>query len=242
MAKPQSKTPKTTRKVTSVAIAVGAKVDEKLVKEVVEHIHAILIKTLHKGLSEIGEYVFSKFFNSDPEMLHSKSHGKGVSFRSLLARCETLALPLRRSALHNAVGVAAMQHQITGKDVAYKQLPPSHQVALLPLRDPEKVEKAAKTALSKRLSVLQVKAAVKEETAKAPKDGDREKRGPKPKPLIVKTLDRSLSLFTLESGRRSFTKAHVEELNDEQAKTALKSAEGLVESLEKLIVKLRERV
>ena len=86
----------------------------------------------------------------------------------------------------------------------------------------------------KGLSVRALKAEVKEELSKLEKDP----RGRKPKPLIIKTLSRSLKLFTLESGRKSFRKADIDELSDQEKKDALKAANELIKSLEGLVGKL----
>jgi len=200
-------------------------------------IQTTLIKTLHKGVAEIGDYVFDRFFGGDPERLHSRAPNKNASFRSLLERCESVDLPLRQTALYEAVASAAMRSLLPARDSAYKKLPPSHQAALLPLRDPERVEKFAERALQKGLSVRDVREAVSKEMAGT----NGEQGGRRKKPLIVKTLNRSLALFTLESGRRSFTKAHVEELNDTEARQALTSARDLITSLQKLVEKLEAR-
>jgi hypothetical protein len=60
-----------------------------------------------------------------------------------------------------------------------------------------------------------------------PKDS----RGRPPTPVIVKTLNRSLKLFAFEGGKRSFTRADVDGLDDDQKRMAIRSAEALVEKL-----------
>lgn len=213
--------------------------DEKLVEEAVVWIREKVESTVHKGATEIGMYVLEKFFGGDPERVRSKNPYKNASFSGLIGRCETVEFPIAKSTLHNAVALAMMRQLIPGKGAAFPQLPPSHQTALLPLRDPAKVEKLAQRANTKALSVRELRALVTEEVARAPKDADG--RGRPPKPLIVKTLDRSLKLFTLESGRRSFTNAHVKDLSDDQKKHALKAASDLVTSLNQLIEKLKQK-
>jgi hypothetical protein len=215
----------------------NGRTDKKLVDETVTWIQATLIRTLHRGIVEIGDYVFDHFFDGEPERLRSKAPNKNASFRSLLERCESVDLPLRQTALYAAVASAAMRRQLPARDAAYKRLPPSHQAALLPLREPEQVERLAERVLQKGLSVRDVREAVSREMV----HGDGPQGGRRRKPLIVKTLTRSLALFTLESGRRSFTKAQVEELSDTEARQALSSAQDLIASLQKLVEKLEAR-
>jgi uncharacterized protein with PIN domain len=56
----------------------------------------------------------------------------------------------------------------------------------------------------------------------------------------VKALDRTAALFA-DGGPRGFTKALVHELDDEQARMALKTARVLLTRLEGLIEKLEAR-
>jgi hypothetical protein len=58
--------------------------------------------------------------------------------------------------------------------------------------------------------------------------------------VIVKTLNRSLKVFTLEGGKRSFTKAQVEELDEQQKKEAVESAQRLIEQLKDLVTRLKK--
>lgn len=67
-----------------------------------------------------------------------------------------------------------------------------------------------------------------------------ESRGRAPTPVVVRTLNRSLKLFAFEAGKRSFTKADVEELDHEQRKNAIQSTEGLIEKLKDLLGKLKK--
>ena len=209
-------------------------VDEKLVDDSVQWIRETLAKTLHKGAMDVGTYVFDKFFGADIERVRSKNPYKNASFRTLAERCGTPELPISATWLHNAVNIVVFDRLLPKTATAYRQLPPSHQEALVRLRDPSKVEKFAERAYKKGLSVRALKAEVKEELSKLEKDP----RGRKPKPLIIKTLSRSLKLFTLESGRKSFRKADIDELSDQEKKDALKAANELIKSLEGLVGKL----
>jgi hypothetical protein len=56
----------------------------------------------------------------------------------------------------------------------------------------------------------------------------------------MKTLGHALKLFAFEGGKRSFTKADVEALDDEQRKDAIESTQDLIEKLEDLLGKLKK--
>ena len=216
---------------------VETRADEKLVEEAVDFIHKTIAETLDKGITTIGDYLLERFYNNDPDRVRSRNPHKEKSFRSLVERCETPELPISKTGLHRAVSAAVMRRTLPA-GAAFKLLPPSHQAMLLPLRDPEKVEKFAQRAVNKQMSVRGLHDIVVEEVANA-RQG--EPRGRKPLPVIVKTLSRSLKIFTFEGGRRSFTKTMVEELDEDQRKSALKSALGLQASLTKLIEKLEAK-
>ena len=211
--------------------------DRKLVDEAARWITEKVAATLKLGAQEVGEYVLDRFFGNDPTLARSRSPHKNASFRALAEKCGTPELPISKSWLNNAVGVALMLRQLPETAKVFKELLPSYQAALLPLRDPERVEKVAKHAVTKELSLRELRQAVAEEQAKTAKG---ESRGRPPMPLVVRTLNRSHKLFTFEGGKRSFTKADVEELDDEQRKKAIESTEGLIEKLRDLLGKLKK--
>ncbi|MBI4932497.1 MAG: hypothetical protein HY828_01385 [Actinobacteria bacterium] len=230
--KAQAKTEEEGKPVNPVA----EKEDKGLVEEAAEHITKILAETTYRGATEIGEYVLKHFFNDDAELAQSRDPYKNASYRSLTEKCETQQLPISRTTLYNAVAVVVRQRTLPDAK-AYKQLPQSHQVTLLPVKEPAKVETLAEKAMEKKLSVRQLKAEVKKVIAKARED---EPRGRKPLPVIVKTLNGSVKLFTLDGSRRSFTKTMVEELDEDQAKLARKAAEKLITQLQDLLAKLKK--
>jgi hypothetical protein len=211
-------------------------VDERLVAEAAKHIKKTLEDTVIRGATEVGTYLFEKFFDNDVERVRSHNPQKSASFRKLAEKCGTPELPVSKTWLSNAVGVAVICKGLPA-GASYRQLPPSHQSVLLPLREPKRVEVFAERAVNKDLSVRDLRDVVQREVAKTKDEG----RGRPPKPLIVKTLDRSLKLFTLESGRKSFTKAQVKELSDDDAKHVRDAAQELMESLKKLLAELPKR-
>ena len=214
-----------------------AVIDRKLVDEAARWISAKLAATLKVGAQEVGEYVLDRFFRNEPVLARSRNPHKNASFRALADKCGTPELPISKSWLNNAVGVALMIRQLPETAKVFKELLPSYQNALLPLRDPERVERVAKHAVTKELSLRELHQAVAEEQAKIPKA---ESRGRAPTPVVVRTLNRSLKLFAFEAGKRSFTKADVEELDHEQRKNAIQSTEGLIEKLKDLLRKLKK--
>lgn len=200
--------------------------DEALVEQAVAFIRDAIERTVERGFQDVGDYVFGKFYRRDPKLVRSKSPHKPASYRALLERCDSVDLPLGRTSIYNAVAVAAMQHELGAGTIAYKQLPHSHQVALLPVRDPRKVEKLATRALSKRLAVRALREEVAGERAASAPDG--EKRGRKPFPVLFKAFKGATALFTVDGRVRQVTKAQVDQLSDAQRTEVLKMAEQLM--------------
>jgi hypothetical protein len=211
--------------------------DRKLVDEAATWISAKIAATLKAGAREVGEYLLDKFFRNDPDLARSRTPHKNASFRALSKKCGTPELPISKTWLNNAVGVALIIRQLPETARAFKELPPSYQETLLPLGDPTKVERVAKLAVTRDLSFRELRQAVAEERSKQPKG---ESRGRPPSPLVVKTLNRSLKLFMFPGGKRSFTKAEVEELDVKQRREALEAAEKIIEKLEDLVGKLKD--
>jgi hypothetical protein len=87
-----------------------------------------------------------------------------------------------------------------------------------------------------KLSVRDLREAVGEAVART--RDDETPRGRPRKPTITKTLDRATKVFTLDGGRRSFTKAMLDELDDDEVVRALKAARALIERLDGLVAKL----
>ncbi|MBI2378723.1 MAG: hypothetical protein HYV07_32310 [Deltaproteobacteria bacterium] len=189
-------------------------------------------------MTAIGEYVLEHFFANDVELVRSRDTNKSASIRALVARCDTAELPLSKSSLHNAVSVAAMNHQLSDGGTAFKQLSPSHQVTLLPLRDPKRVERIAERAIRKELSVRALSHVVVEEVSR---NEDRETKPEKSRSEVVTKLAAASKALAFD-GRRGFTKALVGELTEDQAAKALVDAQALVARLNELITKLEQRI
>jgi hypothetical protein len=213
-------------------------VDEKLVDQAVVWIREKVQDTVNRGMAEIGDYVLKTFFGGQPEKVSSRDPYKNASFRKLAERCDTDELPIGKSWLHNAVGVAVLRKSLPAGSKAFQQLTPSHQVALLPVHEPDKVVRLAERAVSKRLSVKDLKAIVKEQLDRVEKEPSG--RGRPPMPVVLKWLARSERGLALKDRRRLITKTHVGELSADEKEDALKKANGLIEDLRGLIKLLRE--
>jgi len=212
-------------------------VDPGRVDQAAAWISAKVAATLRRGAQDVGEYVLDTFFSGDPDLAKSKNPQKNASFRALAEKCGTPELPVSKTWLNNAVGVAVILRRLPEDAQAFKELPPSYQETLLPLSDPTKVEKVAKQAAAKDLSFRELRQAVAEERARTPKNNS---RGRPRIPVVVKTLNRSLKLFAFGGSKRTFSKAEIQELDDKQRKAAKASAEELMGKLISLAVKLKK--
>lgn len=209
-------------------------IDRKRVNEAAAWISAKVAATLRRGAQDVGEYVLDTFFSSDPELAKSKNPQKNASYRALAERCGTTELPISKTWLNNAVGVAVMLRRLP-EAASFKELPPSYQETLLPLRDPAKVEKLAKQAAANDLSFRALRRVVAEERAKAPKDGS---RGRPPIPAVIKALNHSLMLFASSGNKRAFSKSEIQGLDRQQRRHAKACAAAIVAKLKDLVLSL----
>jgi hypothetical protein len=213
-------------------------IDSRLVDEACRHITDLLQRTFFKGISEVGEYVLRRFFDGDPEQARSRNPLKNASYRALVDRCGTLALPVSRSWLNAAVNLAIQDRILAGQSDAYDRLSPTHKVRLLPLAgEDRKVIQLAERAARREMSTRQLREEVARELAKLPKGP----AGRKPQNPIVTTLNRATRTFTLDGGRHSFRKTDVNALTDDEAAAVQESAQKLMERLRDLMQKLKER-
>ncbi len=211
-----------------------AQVDDELVEESVHFIRQTLTQTLYKGIRIVGEYLLDKYFEGDPERVRSHNPYKSASFRKLAERCGSAELSISKTWLYNAVSLAVMERLMPRNAKAYRQLTPSHQIVLLPLQDPERVEQYAQQAVKENLSVREFKSMIHENTSKDKNDP----RGRKPKPIILKALDQSFKLFSKEKEKPFFSKEDFESLSDDDAERALNLAKQLLSNLQKLVKQL----
>lgn len=156
--------------------------DTVLVDRAVDRIKKMTSRTDVQGLSEVGQYLFKEFFGGDIDAYRSADPGRHASLRGLQARCETLDPPVSRSFLTRALGVAALELTLPPGS-PFLQLPASHRVELLGVRDPVEVERLAGMAVEGRLSVHKLRALVRREVKRTAST-----RGPKPVPAVVRVL------------------------------------------------------
>ena len=120
-----------------------AEVDQELVEEAAKFIQKTLAETVFKGAQEVGSYIFKHFFGGKVERVTSKDPAKDASFAALATRCGTPELPISKTWLFNALGVAVACRSLPASS-AFRKLLPSHQTALLPLRQEDDFEKVEK--------------------------------------------------------------------------------------------------
>jgi len=237
-AKKKPRTLKKPEKAQTPEVDVITAEQQQLVEDACSHITSTLERTLFKGMIEVGQYVLKTFFDNDPKVARSRSRKKGASFRLLTDRCDTDALPVGKSWLFNAVGLAIKDVELEGKSDAYAQLTPTHKVKLLPVKNPEDVDQLAQQVLEEGLTTRQLQERVSGIVAEQP-------RGPggrKPKKVLLKTLDDAVKPFMQDSRVRPVRKADVDELDEKEAKTALQSARKLAKQIEQMVNKLEARL
>lgn len=209
-------------------------IDRQRVTEAAAWISAKVAATLRSGAEDVGEYVLDTFFGGDPQLAKSKNPSKNLSFRALAEKCGTPELPVSKTWLNNAVGVALMLRRLPESAMAFRELAPSYRDLLLPLREPAKVERVARQAVAKDLSYRALRQAVAEERAQIPKA---DTRGRPRTPIVVKTLDRVLKLLG-SGGVGAFSRSEIKALDGQQKHTAKARAEDLIGKLRQLISRL----
>jgi hypothetical protein len=205
--------------------------DEKLVARAVKDLQGILRATVNRGMEAIGSYLLDKFYAGSPEAYLSTSPTKHASLSLLLQRCESLELPIRRTALSNALRVAAFSHSLP-KGAAFNRLPPSHRVELVRIGDPKLVEAVAAQALEDDLSVTKLRELVRRDQPKAATGRPRT-----PSPL--RSLDACLRQLTnAETQRLAIHRTDIRALKEKDrtaVKARLETLKRRVEALEKLL-------
>ena len=229
------KQPVETSQPESVVIS---KQDQKMVDEACQEISSILEKTLFKGTIEVGQYVLKTFFDDDPKVARSRGRKKGASFRLLTDRCDTGALPVSKSWLHSAVGLAIQDRELVGHGGAYQQLTPTHRVRLLPVKSPDEVDRLAQEVLEEELTTRQLQERVAEVVANQP----RRPGGRRPKNPLVKALERASRTFTIDGKPMPIRAREVKALEEQDARQALEAARVLSKKIEEVVKKLEARL
>ena len=109
---------------------------------------------------------------------------------------------------------------------------------MLPLRDDAAtINRLAKKAVNKSWTVKALKAAVGDELAGREKDG----RGRKPDPLILKALKASTRAFKASTEEGGTWNKMAKEVDDEHLGAAIKQAQQLQKAVEKVLGELEKR-
>jgi hypothetical protein len=209
--------------------------EAEMVDDAVEHISAVLRRTVVKGMIEVGEYVLDRFFSGDTSLLHSRCPKKTVSFRMLAKRCGTAQMPISATWLYNAVCIAARRRALP-PNAAYLALSPSHQAALLVVREPAEAERLAHQVIENGLSIRKLQRMLRE-------DGKKALARPGPKRVrcerIVEELQRVLE--TLSLNRAKISMDHIEGLSEADAESLSEAVRCAISHLDELLEKLDAR-
>jgi len=198
-----------------------------IVDQAIDHIRRIVTRRGRQGQQAVGQCVLDLFYGGDVDRYRSTGVARAVTLRVLEERAAAAGLPLKRSFLSNAVGVAALARQL-GRDSAYQAISPSHQVELLQAVSPERAEALARDCIEHRWSVRELRAKVRQERTRARLRG--KGRRPLPKALqVVRACARAL--IKNDSGQLSITRTDIWELEPgdlaEARRTVLKLARRL---------------
>jgi hypothetical protein len=206
--------------------------DQEKVEEAAAWISAKVAATLRRGAEDVGEYLLERFFADDPKLARSHNPYKNVSFRKLAEKCGTPDLPVSKTWLNNAVGIALMLRRLPDTAQAFRRLPPSYQESLLPLRDPNKIERLAKQAVAYDLSFRQLRDAVAEERARSPESAVYARRA---LPSVVKAVNRASRLLVGNAKQRPFSLGEVGTLEEAERQRLKASVEVVMNRLREIL-------
>lgn len=114
------------------------------------------------SLERIGSHLIDALWGGDVATVPVHGPRKHPALRAIVGRADTVALPISKTALSNAIGLAVVARKLP-PDSAFRRLSPSHQVELLPLRDVEVIERVAREcAADPALTVRELRAAVRD--------------------------------------------------------------------------------
>ncbi len=114
------------------------------------------------SLERIGNHLIDTLWGGDVGTVPVRGPRNHATLRAIVGRADTIALPISKTALSNAIGLAVVVRKLP-PDSSFRTLPPSHQVELLPLRDVEVIERVAREcAADPALTVRELRAAVRD--------------------------------------------------------------------------------
>jgi hypothetical protein len=211
--------------------------DSNPIHEAAAWISAKVASTLRKGAEEVGQYVLDRFFGSRADLAKARNPHKSASYRALAAKCGTADLPVSKTWLNNAVGIAIMVRNLPENAKAFRALPPSFQQTLLPIRDPDAVEMLANHAATSELTCRQLREIVADRLAQTPKTKG---RGRPRTPAILKKLGRSATILGSREGTSWFTEVQIGEMDAQQKQIALRRGKEIIEGVKELMNTLRK--
>lgn len=132
------------------------------------------------SLERVGNHVIDTLWGGDVGTVPVRGPRKHPTLRAIFGRADTVALPMSKTALSNAIGLAVVLRKLPA-DSSFRTLPASHQVELLPLHDVELIERVARDcAAAPTLTVRELRVAVREMKPKG--------RGRPPAPPFLKVV------------------------------------------------------
>lgn len=127
----------------------GGDADEELVERAVRELRALVVSGQIDLAVKVGEYILKNFYGGSVEEAQAKRPVKGASLRRLTERAEEFGMSA--SGVRSAVPLSL---QVRGMGVRLsRQLPVTHHLELLPLKDPAEKRLLAETAVAKGWTV-----------------------------------------------------------------------------------------
>ncbi len=200
--------------------------------QAVDHIRAILTRTLAKGMEEVGAYLLRTFYGDDPATYHSQSPSKHVSLRALVERCGTMDLPVSATFLSTAIRMAVVARRLPA-GASFTKLPVSHRVELLRL-PPSDIEPVAAAALRAAMPVRELRKKVATLLVSPPRSRGR----PRTPPLMQVSRGLAQALEIAEDVTPALNRAELARLTDAQraqVKATLERTTQLLRQLTKLV-------
>jgi hypothetical protein len=247
--KRQSKAPK---KATAAEVVTGEVVKESaittisetpdldLVEKATSDIRQILAETVVQSQRRVGEYILANFYNNDVEEYRRHTPKKHASLNALAEKCETMELPVKKTFLHTSINVAIYEHLIlkllVGGEASFPALPPSHQAAIITLRDPELMEEVSKEARSKGMTVRELRVLVNDKREEL-RSEKATRPGRKPTHVVVKAVDRCLRALQ-KGGKNLFDAKDVKSLKAADRE----KVRGMIEKLQGRLQFVLERL